>query len=348
MEKYKPLELIKNNHLLNFLENQTAKMGIKPILAEGNENELIENAFEGKLYTSEKYESLKPLFDRFNDIYKNNWLKTCYNLSSFVIGECIENLWTKNKQVIIVDKNFQKVLLNQKRLVLPYDIPSYLPFDTFVLDLQDQDDIVDTEYLFCHIQQRFSNSGFLLSIIRVVKDKIFTVYSKEFNNVKFETFIDESGEKLCDLDKKYLEWDFVKDDKNTLKTEDGKVVCDNSQENMYYLLVLQVFLYLYLQANNQKVDIKESDDSPDGVKKWNLGKDYAKSESVILQSKGKIKAHFRSAHWSHFWTGTKEKGYTCVPRWIEGYFVNGTAKDIDVTERILTGPIEAVSNSFYF
>ena len=42
-----------------------------------------------------------------------------------------------------------------------------------------------------------------------------------------------SGEKLCDLDKKYLEWDFVKDDKNTLKTEDGKVVCDNSQENVY-------------------------------------------------------------------------------------------------------------------
>ena len=321
-------------------------MGIKPILVEGNENELIENAFEGKLYTLEKYKNLKPLFDKFTDIYKNNWLKTCYNLSSFVIGECIENLWTKNKQVIIVDKNFQKVLLNQKRLVLPYDMPSYLPFDTFILDLQDQDDIVDTEYLFCHIQQRFSDSGFLLSIIRVVKDKIFTVYSKEFNDIKFETSIDENGEKFCDLDKKYLEWDFVKNDKNTLKTEDGKITCDNSQENIYYLLVLQVFLYLYLQANNQKVDIKESANSPDGIKKWNLGKDYAKCKDIIGQAKGKVKAHFRSAHWSHFWTGTRKDGYTCIPRWIDGYFVNGTAKDLEVTKRFLSEPIEAANNLF--
>ena len=345
METYKPLELVKKGHLLNFLENQSARIGFKPILIDDKEERVLEDFYEGKAFKDEKYKDLEPLFDRFNDLYKNNWLKACYNLTSLVITECVENLWTKNKQAVVIDDLFRKDMLMQKSLVIPYEMPLYLPFRTFVLDLQDQDDIKDTEYLICHLQKRTAGDGILLSIIRVIKDKVFTVYARQIDNVRVK---DVDANELVDTDiynanEKYIEWDLEEDLDKSLSSENGEITVCNNQENLYFLLALQVYLYMYIHTNIGKVDVEESEDTKetytrgktkientyDEVQKWNLGKGYSKrlaeGYNALVGEKGcgKKKPHYRCSHWSHYWIGTKKKGYKLEPRWIEGFYVGG-------------------------
>lgn len=371
MEIYKPLELVRKNHMLSFIETQTARIGIKnPIRVSENEDVVIENFFEGLAFdtnSGSRFATLQPVYDKFLNRYKGDWNKTRFNLTTYVIAECIENLWINNKQALLVDEDFMKCLCKTKsNLKIPYDLPLYLPFTTFVLDLQNQTFFKDTEYCFVHIQKRIYGDGFLMSIVRVVKDNIFTVYSKEFDNVKVETYKNKDGELIDDVDKKYIEYGITDDAivpfDREIKIEEylskkeyerlKEIKASNSQIELLFYFCIQLCMYMY--ANKENTDIVESQDTIhtfnkhkkkventyDELRKWEIGtvvgtfiRENEKNVASGSKTSSRKSPHYRVAHWHNYWQGNKKDGYRLIPHFVSGCFINGTSDDVGVKIR---------------
>lgn len=360
MNEYRPLSLIRENSMCEFVENVCRKLSIKDSISmDKNENRFIEHFYEGAAFIdspNNPFNELQPAYTFFTERYNGNWKKCVVNFTQYVLSEAIEKLWVKNKQALIVDETFIDCMCLSQKISIPIDLAQHLPFDTFCLDLQNTKYFADTEYCFVHLQQKtIGNPGLLLSIIRVLKDNTFVVYAKEFSNI---VSLSEG--------KRFIQYNFVPESKkSTIHIEKyltkkeyeryKEIRFDNSQKDKLIHFCIQMFMYLYVSEldASKNIDIKQSEESKrfykptkeitntiNEINKWEVGfsvgkfiREHEQSSGNTSGDKHSVRPHFRCAHWKGVWHGSKAKPYL-VPTWIHETYVNATDNsDIGVTLR---------------
>lgn len=245
-------------------------------------------------------------------------------------------LWSKNKQVFKLDKDFTEELLNTEDIKLPVDVFDYLPFEYFYVDLSNCKELREKtlcEGFFCTVQKfnYGSETFYYLSMVRV---------DNEFFYVD-TVMIDNNGESIKTT--KYEDSVMV----NLVASEEGDLVYRGDKEfnqKLFNTLVIQLLLYLssvepdmeksvetrytYRKPTNGVIKNKFSE-----VFMWDVGVHFGnsvrdwkkknKNHSNSSTGTGSPKRpHMRRAHWHSYYYNTPNGNREKRLVWLKPIFVN--------------------------
>lgn len=320
-----------------------------PIDIENNAEKIIlDYGFSSAWEVNSKYSKLNRLLLQCAEpTFGANCVSYLREYSDVFCLYSVQNLWSKDKQVLRCDDDFIKALTDTDNLRIPTNICDKLPFRTFCIDFQENKVFKDYDYVYINVQ--CVNKILYFTLIRVVENEVFFV----LNDCLTETEKDKDGIEYFKFSRK----NNVRTDDGELKVNYHKSLYKNfkprhiENDNKEDVITFMWQLMLYLIASNK--DMKENPITkstyrkPTGkpkhkfteVQKWDMGfvwgnsfrlkktsseKNETQIKSTLTSSaqRKSPKPHLRNAHWSHYWCGV---GRTDLQlRWLEPTFVNST------------------------
>lgn len=353
---YKPLEFAKNFSLAFISENYKLFTG-KDLDIDPTENVeelldfLISPNFMNPFFTGKYTELNRVLIGTASSIFphakdkKHEWVEV------ISLGATLE-LWKENKQVYKIDDDFIHELVMTDNIHIPIDIIEQLPYQTFCIDMTENNYFEDIDEIFIHIRK--TPNGIILYIFRILGEiswQLEIVFDEHVIETKGGFSYYTYNRNLIPEVPEYLEVS-----KDIEKKYEGMTV---SNKNFDDFCIFIVQLLLYLCATN--ADIQENPITKTTYKKpkakyknkfseihqWDVGvrigntirknkvsrnSNKEKKEVDISQETTERKAvspHCRRAHWQHYHVGPGRK--QTILKWIGITFVNGTKEDIPVT-----------------
>lgn len=270
--------------------------------------------------------------------------------------------WAKNKQVYKFDKDFLNELIHTDTVTIDKDGWDYLPYDTFYLDLSDNQEICQKimgQGIFVKVEKAKSNNRNKSIIPKDCKSSTYCVHLAKvtedlfFNNIF--TFKNETSEiVVSEMNEKndILVFQDIRDDSNRLiDYVTSKATIDG---NLYKQLIAQILTYL----SSLEPDIAENEntqrtyrrpaqgsepkDKFSEIQQWDVGVRFGSSfrkwkkqqretepDDAITKSSGahtRKRPHSRRAHWSHYWYGSGTEKVR-RPKWLSSCFVNANYAD---------------------
>lgn len=258
--------------------------------------------------------------------------------------------WCKNKQVYKIDKDFAKALLSTDNLKMARETFMRLPSEVFYIDLTDCYQFYPAigAYVYCHC---FDNVVEITTLVYVKgesieKDLTFSVHNIGLYNS--DDFLDiKKQEERTDSD---LVFTLAEDNEYS----------DKVRRNEISYLAMQLINYISCKeadivenpatkATYKKTEVIKNKFSE--VQQWDVGVRYGKSirqkakeyekehykieyidenGNLVKQKRKSPVAHFRCAHWHHFWHNKEDgSGKERILHWIEPVFVGGNiSKDV--------------------
>lgn len=260
-----------------------------------------------------------------------------YNSESLIM------LWSRDKQVFKIDRDFADELLDTDNLCVPVDAFDHLPFKYFYVDLSDCTEVCDKTLcggFFCTVQKvnREGVSSYVITTTRVT-DEVFCTDMQMIANdgVSVEATIYD--------DKVMME--IITDGMDT----NGKLSLNKTHKEfnlrLFNTLVIQLLLYL----SSVKPDVVENKESQQTYRKpangviknryseiftWDVGvrfgnsvRDWKKKSSHSSHGTGVStgagtakRPHMRRAHWHTYLYNAKDGTKERRLKWIEPIFVN--------------------------
>lgn len=271
------------------------------------------------------------IFEKGTDIYRE-WADTL-SMSS------VCDRWKKNKQVLTCTDDFIECLSTAKELSIPEDLVERMPFDTFCLDLTQNEFFEDMDY--AYVTFRHTPEGDLqVHIIRIVQDEVFfAVYIV----LSEDALTQENGIRFWKYEKKIIpKQDTLSLARDAMHTI-GKSEIDNSKFSNMCIFVIQLAMYIcstnreFKENETTKKTYRPERKSQNkfcAVQKWDVGyitgktfrqkKEAAtgkRSEYTLEYKRKSPIPHMRRGHFQlyHIGEGRTETDI----KWIDPTFVGG-------------------------
>lgn len=269
------------------------------------------------------------------------------------LAPALLDVWGRNKQVYKPDSDFADALLHTEKLQLTKSMIEHLPNQNFYIDLSKCKAFSPIVGAFVFVLPRTDSVNICIYLL-----------SEELYYFSFYTggIYDRDGVIKLDYSemagKDYEVWtpEAIKTGKSSLNYH-----LDRKSASIF---AIQMIAYLSVKEPDieedelsKKIYRKPAPGSAvknrlSEVQSWDVGVRYGKSfrekvkkiketpESASESEEKEVNGaeqkkrkspmpHFKCAHWQHFWVGKKSEGQTRELRWIEPYWVNGSAaKDV--------------------
>jgi len=274
---------------------------------------------------------------------KSEWIDMC-------AGPVLADRWARNKQVYKPDADFAKMLIGTEKLQFTKEQLQHVPADTFFIDYSDCKQFAPIEGALVHVRvigQKVAISQFIYW-----HDKTDTLICSSYHLRRM--FNDDDILDCSMMSMKDARY-YVSGDKEANYTEKRVEECINT----VVFFTLQCICYL----TSKEPEITESRKSAyrkptpgiapknkySEIQLWDVGVRYGKTvrmqqesdsegQKITQESNGTSdrrspSPHFRSAHWSHYWTGKGRKNRET--RWIAPVFVGFNAENKVVRDVVI-------------
>lgn len=251
--------------------------------------------------------------------------------------------WAKNKQVYKINSDFLNELLKTEKLRIEKDALSYLPFQTFYIDISDNVELckrlnfvgafISVEEVKKNYCDNFGNNEVLdvpcypVHICRMNEDYYYATVAT----------IENMGKDLfLSIDSDTFAIDAFDEDGNFKRTE------IETDSRAFMTVIIQLLIYL----SSVQPDIQESEATkstyrkPFGepknkfseVRQWDVGYRFgsafrkwksSQSAGTVTHGTGTAKRpHSRRAHWHSFWCKTDAGERVLRQKWLAEMFIN--------------------------
>ena len=284
-------------------------------------------------------------------------------LSSIVLYSTLK-LWNRNRQCYRFDKDFLNELMNTDTLHFAKDSWSFLPCDTFYVDISENQEIC----------QRTGMQGFFAKVVPHPTKELWQIHLA----MATEDSLNHGNFYAWNKDKD-ISIDNLPDTELTEILNEPVVLAsqeENKQVNDISILVAQTLTYLSSiepdirdeqdekpapaatepetspEPSTKKKHSKQKEKSILEVRKWTVGVRFGNAYRKWTQSQhhdsgertGKsyhVRPHYRKAHWQNYWYGKRDGERVRRPKWVAGTFVNeNLAEELPVTIHKVSGQIE--------